>query len=129
MSLASGMLNAVKNATDNQLREIGETFLWFASQERDEVFFANIDHVMAKFRDPSADDLAAAIERGRVRVMALNDQLLADGLNHRRLLQEELVRRGDTRSADAYLAEVHGGTSDLKVLGISARLLAGSTNE
>lgn len=117
MSLASGMLNAVKNATSDQLREIGETFLWFADRERDEVFLANIDMVIAKFRDPKELDLGAAIERGRARVWALNDQLLADGLNHRRLLEEELARRGDARSAYAYLAEVGGGMSDLEISG------------
>lgn len=114
MSLASGMLDAVKNATSDQLREIGETFLWFADQKRDEVFLANIDMVIAKFRDPKEFDRAAALDRARARVMTLNDQLLADGLNHRRLLEDELARRGDTRSVDTYLADVGGGMSDVE---------------
>lgn len=106
MSLASGMLDAVKNATSDQLREIGETFLWFAAQERDEVFLANIDMVIAKFRDPKENDIAAHLEAARERMRKLEEPLIRDGLNHWRLMEEELNRRGETRSVIEYLRDI-----------------------
>lgn len=111
MSLASGMLDAVKNATSEQLREIGETFLWFADQQRDEVFLANIDIVIAKFRDPREDDIAAHLEAARERMRKLEEPLIRDGLNHRRLMEEELARRGDARSVTEYLRDIDATSS------------------
>lgn len=107
MSLASSMLSAVKNATSDQLREIGETFLWFADRERDEAFFANIDIVIAKFRDPREDDIAAHLEAARERMRKLEEPLIRDGLNHWRLMEEELVRRGEARSVNDYLRDIN----------------------
>lgn len=122
MSLASGMLNAVKNATSEQLREIGETFLWFADRERDEVFLANIDMVIAKFRDPKENDIAAHMEAARERMRKLEEPLIRDGLNHWRLMEEELARRGEARSVVDYLRDIDAsGGSDVERSWLRAR--------
>lgn len=102
-------LEMIKRATAEQCREIGEIFIWAADRPRDETFRANIDMVLVKFQDPGDADLAAAINSGRARVSALNSGLLADGMNHEKLIADELSRRGDDRSVDDYCRSVLGG--------------------
>ena len=43
--------------------------------------------------------------------MALHEGLAADGMNHERLIADELQRRGDKRSLAEYIEEVGGGNA------------------
>ncbi|WP_187168710.1 hypothetical protein, partial [Enterococcus faecium] len=65
--------------------------------------------VLAKFQDPAELSQVAVLQRARERVQALNDGLLADGMNHEKLLGDELSRRGDDRSVDDYCRAVCSG--------------------
>jgi hypothetical protein len=49
-------------------------------------------------------------------VQALNDALLAVGMNHEKLLAEELERHGDGRSVEQYCAQICGGAPASDVL-------------
>jgi len=102
-------LEMLKRSTPDQCREIGEIFLSFVDRPRDDEFRAMIDTVLAKFADPGDADRAAAINAGRARVEALNTGLLADGMNHQKLIADELSRRGDGRSVDDYCRSVMAG--------------------
>lgn len=103
MSLQSNMLHLVKTATSDQLREVGEYLTWAADQKRDDVFLATVTEAFGKFVDPKDLDLIAIWEASQARMRRFHDPLFRDGLQHSKLLKEELVRRGDTRSVSHYL--------------------------
>jgi len=109
-------LEMLKRMTPDECREVGEIFIWAAGRPRDATFTANIDLVLAKFADPGDTDRAAAINAGRARVAALNDGLRSDGMNHEKLLADELARRGDVRPVDVYCREICGGLAHSDVV-------------
>ena len=110
------VLEYLKRMTPAECREVGELFLSFADRPRDAAFVASLDLVLAKFQAVDSPGVAEALNAARRRVMALNDGLLAEGLNHEKLLAEELARRGDKRTAEEYCREVCGGSADSDVI-------------
>lgn len=103
------ILDLVTKLKPEECRELGELIVWLADRPRDASFYANIDLAMSKFQDPAELSQVAVLQRARERVQALNDGLLADGMNHQKLIADELARRGDDRPVDEYCRSVLPG--------------------
>jgi len=91
------LLDFLKRLSPDECREVGELFVFAADCPRNAAFHAHIEAAAAKFRDPKEDNLVAHVEAARERIRRLEEPLNRDGLNHRRLIEEELARRGDSR--------------------------------
>lgn len=102
-------LEMMKRMTADECREFGEIFIDFADRPRDATFNAMIDTVLAKFQDPAELSQVAVLQRARERVQALNDGLQSDGMDHQKLIADELSRRGDSRSVEGYCRAVCDG--------------------
>lgn len=105
------ILHVIKNSSPEECREIGELILEMGTKPRTPQWHADIDTAIALHTGPKEKTLAERLEKAGNRMRALNDGLLADGMNHERLIADELLRRGDSRSLSEYLMEVCDGVS------------------
>lgn len=105
------ILNLIRRSTPEQCREMGELILEMGTKPRTREWYGQIDTAIALQPVPKEQNIAEAIEKGRARVMELNDGLLADGMNHEKLMIDELKRRGDGRTLPEYIADVCNGSA------------------
>jgi hypothetical protein len=92
------ILEILKRTSPEERREIGEIFLSFADGPLSPSQSAEIDLVLAKFRDPNEIDLVEQFNRSQKRMRRYHEGLARTGTDHRTLLAAELQRRGDPRT-------------------------------
>lgn len=97
------IVSILRDGTASELREIGELFLNLADSPRDAGWQALLDASLAKFGGSQDFDLCRAIDAARKRVIASNRTFEADGMGHLQLIDAELRRRGDARTAAEYV--------------------------
>lgn len=107
------IIGFVEASTPADCREAGELLIQLADTPRDATWPVKIAMARNAIATPKERSLADAITAGRQRVAALSDGLRADGMDHRTLIEAELVRRGDPRSYEQYRDAVGEISSDV----------------
>ena len=101
-------LRALKNMTSEECREFGTMVVGLADSPRDAAWHANIARAIAKFETPGGRGMAEQLKSARISATALDNALRAAGMDHRKLIEEELTRRGDERTFEQYCDAVGG---------------------
>ncbi|MCB4861123.1 hypothetical protein K7W03_16145 [Sphingobium sp. PNB] len=107
------IISLVEMMTQEDCREMGKLLIEMADQPRDARWKAEMAMARDLAATPKQRTLADAITAGRQRVTALSDGLRADGMDHRTLIEAELVRRGDPRTYEQYRDAVGAISSDV----------------
>ncbi|MFM7403308.1 MAG: hypothetical protein ACKO1N_04270 [Erythrobacter sp.] len=103
------ILEILKRTSPEERREIGEIFLSFADGPLSPRQTAEIDLVLAKFRDPKENDIVEQFKQSQERMHRYHEGFARTGTDHRTLLAAELERRGDGRTVQQFLdAECNG---------------------
>lgn len=100
MAMERHLLEMLRHARPNEMREMGELLISLADEPRGKRWNGMLDAVLAKFPDPEPSDLVQAIEAGRARVKSRDDAQYATGW-HPVQMRAELEARGYQGLVDA----------------------------
>lgn len=93
------LMAIVAQTSQAECRELAKLLTDLAEMPRDENWTARFRDIGRQFASPQDLTIADRIRKSRQVTAEWNDRLYAEGLDHQSLLDAELQRRGDNRSA------------------------------